>query len=168
VTSCAVLCFASSRSCLVLSCSVLSVADHAAAMGADLSAEPGPQGILQSVSGLGLGRPEDGESAADPQMASLCHLASEVCLHACMYVCGTRSAPFPHAGCLSVSCAKVAAAVARLSRGLTVAVRTPKISFKDFRVGDVMLFIPTSEARKKWIAFHTGAPHRFLSDVSPP
>ena len=53
-------------------------------MGADLSAEPGPQGILQSVSGLG--RPEDGESAADPQMASLCHLASEVCLHACMYV----------------------------------------------------------------------------------
>ena len=85
-----------------------------------------------------------------------------------MYVCGTRSAPFPHAGCLSVSCAKVAAAVARLSRGLTVAVRTPKISFKDFRVGDVMLFIPTSEARKKWIAFHTGAPHRFLSDVSPP
>ena len=75
------LCFASLRHD-----PVLSVADHAAAMGADLSAEPGPQGILQSVSGLGLGRPEDGESAADPQMASLCHLASEVCLHACMYV----------------------------------------------------------------------------------
>jgi len=82
-----VLCCASLRHDPVLCCSVLSVADHAAAMGADLSAEPGPQGILQSVSGLGLGRPEDGESAADPQMASLCHLASEVCLHACMYVC---------------------------------------------------------------------------------
>lgn len=43
----------------------------------------------------------------------------------------------------------------------------PKITFKNFQVGDIALFVPHSvENRQKWTAFHSNSPYRFLSDES--
>ena len=44
----------------------------------------------------------------------------------------------------------------------------PKISFRSFAVGDVALFLPTggAENHKAYLAFHHGAPHRYLDPTS--
>lgn len=42
----------------------------------------------------------------------------------------------------------------------------PKISFMNFKVGDIVLFMPAFvDNRKIWMAFNSGVPHYFLSDV---
>lgn len=38
----------------------------------------------------------------------------------------------------------------------------PKISFMNFNVGSIALFIPTDNAKKIWMAFHCGKPNHFL------
>ena len=45
--------------------------------------------------------------------------------------------------------------------------RCPTISFLDFKVGDIALFMPTDVTnRKNWMAFSAGGPHRFLAEVT--
>lgn len=41
----------------------------------------------------------------------------------------------------------------------------PKISFMNFNVGSIALFIPTDNAKKVWMAFHCGKPNHFLEAV---
>lgn len=43
----------------------------------------------------------------------------------------------------------------------------PTISFIDFQVGDIALFMPANvNNRKIWMAFSSGSPYRFLAEVS--
>jgi hypothetical protein len=41
-----------------------------------------------------------------------------------------------------------------------------KISFMNFSVGDIALFVPIDEKRTTWMAFHSNRPYRFLAQVS--
>lgn len=41
-----------------------------------------------------------------------------------------------------------------------------KISFMDFQVNDIALFLPVNEKRDIWMAFHAYKPHRYLAPVS--
>lgn len=40
-----------------------------------------------------------------------------------------------------------------------------KISFMEFNVGDIALFVPIDERKEKWMAFHSNRPHRYLAQV---
>lgn len=40
-----------------------------------------------------------------------------------------------------------------------------KISFMEFAVGDVALFVPVDEKKERWMAFHSNRPHRYLAQV---
>jgi hypothetical protein len=61
----------------------------------------------------------------------------------------------------------VVASVHALLFGLNHQLKYPKISFTDFRAGDIALFMPVmTENRKIWMAFHASTPYRYLADVS--
>jgi len=50
---------------------------------------------------------------------------------------------------------------------LSHVLRNPVISFMDFRVGDIALFMPQyADNRKIWIAFNSNSPYHFLEDQS--
>lgn len=40
-----------------------------------------------------------------------------------------------------------------------------KISFMEFAVGDIALFVPVDEKKERWMAFHSNRPHRYLAQV---
>jgi hypothetical protein len=40
-----------------------------------------------------------------------------------------------------------------------------KISFMNFSIGDVALFVPIDDKRQHWMAFHSNRPYRFLAQV---
>jgi len=42
----------------------------------------------------------------------------------------------------------------------------PKISFMNFEVGSIALFVPVGSDRTIWMAFHSGKPNRFLAQSS--
>ncbi|KAH8086216.1 hypothetical protein JL720_7420 [Aureococcus anophagefferens] len=60
------------------------------------------------------------------------------------------------------------AAAVRAVRAAAAAGGAPKISFRSIGVGDVALFLPTggAEHSKAYLAFHHGAPHRYLAPQS--
>lgn len=41
-----------------------------------------------------------------------------------------------------------------------------KISFLEFAVGDIALFVPVDEKKENWMAFHSNRPHRYLAKES--
>mmetsp|Transcript_15829 Transcript_15829/g.17143 ORF Transcript_15829/g.17143 Transcript_15829/m.17143 type:complete len:351 (+) Transcript_15829:126-1178(+) len=41
-----------------------------------------------------------------------------------------------------------------------------KISFMEFAVGDIALFVPVDEKKERWMAFHSNRPHRYLAQES--
>ena len=41
-----------------------------------------------------------------------------------------------------------------------------KISFMNFSIGDIALFVPIDEKKSIWMAFHSSRPYRFLAQVS--
>ncbi|KAH8051491.1 hypothetical protein JL722_10662 [Aureococcus anophagefferens] len=61
-----------------------------------------------------------------------------------------------------------ALAAVRAVRAAAAAGGAPKISFRSIGVGDVALFLPTggAEHSKAYLAFHHGAPHRYLAPQS--
>jgi hypothetical protein len=60
----------------------------------------------------------------------------------------------------------VVASVHALLFGLNHQLKYPKISFTDFRAGDIALFMPVmTENRKIWMAFHASTPYRYLAEV---
>lgn len=40
-----------------------------------------------------------------------------------------------------------------------------KISFMNFAIGDIALFVPTDERKTVWMAFHSNRPYRYLAQV---
>jgi len=57
--------------------------------------------------------------------------------------------------------------VNKFSQCLASVLRNPVITFIDFRVGDIALFMPVNvDDRKIWIAFNSNCPYRFLSEAS--
>jgi hypothetical protein len=40
-----------------------------------------------------------------------------------------------------------------------------KISFMNFSIGDIALFVPIDDKRQHWMAFHSNRPYRFLAQV---
>ncbi|KAJ1431006.1 hypothetical protein B484DRAFT_395634 [Ochromonadaceae sp. CCMP2298] len=63
--------------------------------------------------------------------------------------------------------AEVTGSVSRLQRGLRFQLRHPKITYMDFRVGDVALFMPVVTGNRRiWMAFHSNALHRYLAEDS--
>lgn len=54
-----------------------------------------------------------------------------------------------------------------LKQCLTHSLRNPVITFMEFAVGDIALFMPLhTDNRKVWIAFNSNSPYHFLADVS--
>lgn len=51
--------------------------------------------------------------------------------------------------------------------GLNHELKYPKISFMNFKAGDIALFMPSvPENRKIWMAYHASSPYRYLAEVS--
>ena len=57
-------------------------------------------------------------------------------------------------------------ATSEVMYALHTQLKYPKITFLDFKAGDVALFMPVdTENRKIWMAFHAGTPYRYLAQV---
>lgn len=57
--------------------------------------------------------------------------------------------------------------ISKMKQCLSHSLRNPVITFIDFQVGDIALFMPLStENRKVWIAFNSNSPYHFLAEVS--
>jgi hypothetical protein len=57
-------------------------------------------------------------------------------------------------------------AVHALVYGLNQQLANPRISFMDFKAGDIALFLPAAaENRRVWMAYHASTPSRYLSEV---
>ena len=57
--------------------------------------------------------------------------------------------------------------ISKMKQCLSHSLRNPVITFIDFQVGDVALFMPLHhDNRKIWIAFNSSSPYHFLSEVS--
>jgi hypothetical protein len=60
----------------------------------------------------------------------------------------------------------VTQAVHALVFGLGQQLSNPRISFMDFKAGDIALFLPAAaENRKIWMAYHASTPSRYLAEV---
>eukprot|EP01032_Pedospumella_encystans_P013316 gene13316-15338_t len=58
-------------------------------------------------------------------------------------------------------------ATSEVMYALHTQLKYPKITFLDFKAGDVALFMPVdTENRKIWMAFHAGTPYRYLAQDS--
>lgn len=63
---------------------------------------------------------------------------------------------------------EVVGGVEELVEAVAKKTQHPMLALMDFKVGDVALFMPAFTASNKriWMAFNSGYPHRFLSEVS--
>lgn len=61
---------------------------------------------------------------------------------------------------------EVQRAIHSLLFGLNYELKYPKISFMNFKAGDIALFMPSvPENRKIWMAYHASSPYRYLAEV---